>query len=119
MADAIENSAIETLPSAAWSLGRRPMWISIVVLLVVLGGGGWFLWDQWIGGTPSADTPVDIGTVNYGRPMRGPMMAQQQDFNREGIYPVGSNVFRVKSGDYYMLLMPTESALAPLRLFYA
>jgi hypothetical protein len=113
MVDAIEGSP----PGVGWSLGRIPIWVNILVLVLVLGTGGWFLWDQWLGGTPAADKPVDIGAINYGRPMRRPPMAQP-DFSREGIFAVGPNMYRIHGGDYFMTLMPTETALAPLRLYY-
>jgi hypothetical protein len=111
------TNTVETSPTVGSRIRGIPLWINIVVLVVVLGAAGWFLWDQWIGGTPAADKPVDIGAVNSNRPMRRPMM-QQPDFNREGIYSVGPNMFRIHGGDYFMTLAPTESALLPLRVYY-
>src|SRR3954462_4637932 len=100
--------------SVAAKLRELPVWASVLVVLLALGGASAFAWHVW-NGSPPVDRELDVGTMPNARAPRFAIRpAQPVSMDADGIYPAGGNLTRVKSGDFYMNLPPQPITKLPL-----
>jgi len=90
-------------------------WTVMILVLLSLAGGGWFTWKKVFAG-PSDSGDLDVGTIPDRFRPRAMVVAPQPPPVKDGVNKLAGNMFRIQSGQFFMILAPTETTYAPLRL---
>ncbi|HEX3356135.1 MAG TPA: hypothetical protein VHS31_04050 [Tepidisphaeraceae bacterium] len=112
------TSLSEAPASTSDNFRKIPKWLTVLVVLFALGGGGWFVWSQFSG--PREGVAFPIGAISDPWGGRGPRQPPppRQNQNTPGIRSMGAGLSRVQSGDFSMQLAPAVTSFAPLRMNY-
>src|SRR5207248_6756669 len=92
-----------------------PLWISVLIVALALGGAGWFVWSTFFA-DPSVGKEIEVGNFprGGGRFLRPPPVPPAVD----GVASIGANLWRIRAGEFSMNLALQEGPLLPLRVFY-
>src|SRR5437763_875643 len=90
-------------------------WTVMILVLLSLAAGGWFTWKKVFAG-PSDSGDLDVGTIPDRFRPRAMIVAPQPPPVRDGVNKLAGNMFKIQSGQFFMILAPTETTYAPLRL---
>jgi hypothetical protein len=90
-------------------------WGVIAVVIVAILIAAWFAWTKIFAG-PTESGELDIGTIPDRFRPRALVAAPPVPQFKDGVTKAGGNLFRVQSGEYFMVLAPVETSYAPIRL---
>src|SRR4051812_24013337 len=102
MTIATEEMSEEQTPLTERQPNGALAWIVMILLLLSLGAGSYFTWKKWFAG-PTESAELDVGTIpdRFVRRM-GAAPRPAAELAKDGVHPIGGNMFRVTSGEYFM-----------------
>jgi hypothetical protein len=113
----VVSSNAEVPSDAAQQIRPVPRWLAILIVVLAIGGAGWFVYSQFFAG-PRAGQEVDIGTIPRSPGARMAFRAAPPAPPADGISSIGPNFWRVKTGEFSANLALKESPVAPIRIYY-
>jgi len=94
---------------------RALAWGVVIVVIAAMAIGGWLAWTRLFAG-PQESGELDVGTITDRFGPRRAMAAPAPPPVKDGVNKAAGNLYRVQSGEYFMVLAPVETTYAPIRL---
>jgi hypothetical protein len=115
--ETVVSTNVEAASDAADQIRPVPRWLAIAIVVLAIGGAGWFVYSQFFAG-PRAGQEVDIGTIPRSPSARMAFRAAPPAPPADGIASIGPNYWRIKTGEFSANLALKESPVTPIRIYY-